>query len=310
MLLKYGANINAKTNKGETPFQIALSCRNYEVIDILLEHKGKEVSFSGRLTLFALELSLVEIDSSNSGIYHHLVPIILSTQGMKLYEKICKLVGPQNDLYKLVDANGFTPLLLYIQEFAMNAEGVYNECKERLFHEYQEKQASRLSPNLQNPVHAADYKSNNTQHLLTPQEAANLEREAQKEFDDFVTRFLEKLQFFVNFGSDLRDTVQKSKINHNFPKSEIKTGNDEMVEEIKSDSVEDESVKQDSVKPIEESNHFEPQESQTALHIIMRYPHSKVVKFLLEKGRFDVNQQDRNDQTALNLLINSYDAYA
>lgn len=260
---------------------------------------------------FTSELSLAEIDSSDAGIYHHLAPVITSSEGMKLFEKVCKLVGTQKDLYKLVNLNGFTPLLLYIQEFARSAEGVYNEYKERLFQEYREKQA-KLPQSQQNPIYSAGYNRYNAHHYLTPQETAKLEQDAQKEFDEFVTRFLEKIQMLVDLGANLGDKVQKLKMYRNAPKAKEKVkdiGKDAMVEEKNSNSMDIESAKKNYLRPTEKLNHYGPQGKQTALHLIMSYPHIRIVKLLLESGRIDVNQQDKNKETALNLLINSYNTY-
>ena len=319
-----------------------------------------------------LALSLTEIDNTDSGIYHHLAPVITNSQGLQLFENISKIVGTEKDLYKLVNFNGFTPILLYIQEFASRAETVYNEYKNNIIQNYIVLHAAKRPQQpqqLQNPFMAAGINPNRygTHNYLSPQETAKLEIEAEKEFQNFISKFLETIQVLVAFGADLGDKVQKLKQYRALPDIVEKPQKESIEEEQNADSMDIESAlpsiqstssmgmlgsgggfgggfgtgggfgggfgtgggfgggllgrgrgggnllggrqQPRAAGPVgqpKESDHYGPQGKQTALHLIMSYPHARLVSLLLECGRIDVNHQDVFQYTALNLLINNF----
>ena len=135
LLLENGANINQKSNNGLTPFEIALEEQNFDIIDILINRKD-------------LDLSITNND--DQGIYHFLSSVITSEEGIKLFNKVIELVGNNNNIVNLIDADGFTPLLLYVKTFSDKANQIIIEFNERITKEELEKkrlQALKDNPN-------------------------------------------------------------------------------------------------------------------------------------------------------------------
>ena len=65
-------------------------------------------------------MNLTLTDKKDEGIYHILARIIMSEEGLNLFNTIADKVKNQNGLVTLVDNVGYTPFLRFIQAFANN----------------------------------------------------------------------------------------------------------------------------------------------------------------------------------------------
>jgi len=158
--------------------------------------------------------------------------------------------------------------------------------------------------------------------IIIFREVVRLTEEGEQQFELIVDKFVHVLKRLIELGANLNDNVQKLRPYRNYKK---KTAKDENLRQKMLAAI----IKKRQDRQKQQAGSFNrfgmfrphyrhnqqqqqqkktqteycPQGNQNVLHLIQRFPHPKIVEYILSSGSVPINQQDYLKRTPLHFFI-------
>ena len=119
---------------------------------------------------------------------------------------------------------------------------------------------------------------------LTLEEKLEIEKESIEEFYKSEKRFLSLLNFLISLGAKIEKPIDK-----------LKKYRDKMNLEV---------ILTDDKKNEEKIIEYDAKGLQNVLHLVMKFPTKKLIKFFLSREELNINAQDHNGRSPIHHFLN------